>query len=677
MLTVKKQGSMSNHRWKISAWLLTTIIICGFLYVPSDDFADDLRAKYICGFIRQITWSNKETKLTIGILESNTMFSDELRRQAIPENLRDKTLTVVSLKNLENLPQLNLLYVNKNRNPDVKVDSLMAVAETNRFLLISEAALFRESMINFVAVNGQTYYELNEQALQKAGFTYMSVLPFAAVKTKEDWEALFKETKQELDLLKVDYEQLKKEIEIQRQEIARQEKIISDNAIEIALMAEEIKRRQEQIDAQLAQLKRLTNEISATKRELDKYHAEIEQQKSVLEEKQKLIDQQTLINQQFSKEIDEKMAQIGNLNTRINEYLATLKMQNVIIVLGALLVVFLAVFGFYAFRNYRQKQRVNLILKAQNEEITQQRDEIAHKNDVLKVQNEEISQQRDEIAHKNDVLKAQNEEISQQRDMIAHQNKEITDSIIYARRIQTAILPTPNMLKDDLEMYIFYRPRDIVSGDFYWMSKKEDKLIIVAADCTGHGVPGAFMSMLGVAFLNEIVGKENELYANEILNKLRDNIVCSLNQAGRIEKNKEYTKDGMDIALCVIDYPSMTLQYAGAYNPLILIRNDELTEIKADRMPVAYSDAHGQKQFTNNLIPLFPKDCIYMFSDGFADQFGGDEEKKYSGKRLKSTLLNVCELPMNEQENIMAQSYDEWKGKNEQIDDVLLIGIRV
>ena len=237
------------------------------------------------------------------------------------------------------------------------------------------------------------------------------------------------------------------------------------------------------------------------------------------------------------------------------------------------------------------------------------------------------------------------------------------------------ILPTPNVLYGYVDMFIFYRPRDIVSGDFYWMSKKEDRLIIVAADCTGHGVPGAFMSMLGVAFLNEIVNKKNELYANEILNKLRESVIVSLNQSGR----DEYTKDGMDVALCVIDYTSMTLQYAGAYNPLILIRNSELTEIKADKMPVAYSDFHGNKAFTNNIVPLLPDDRIYMFSDGYADQFGGFEEKskKYSSKRLKNTLLEICQLPINEQEKIIAQHYDQWKGSHEQIDDVLLMGIRI
>jgi len=176
------------------------------------------------------------------------------------------------------------------------------------------------------------------------------------------------------------------------------------------------------------------------------------------------------------------------------------------------------------------------------------------------------------------------------------------------------------------------------------------------------------------------VNKENEVYANEILNKLREHVVNSLNQpavGSAASEQQEHAKEGMDIALCVIDHQTSTLQYAGAYNPLIMIRNGELSEIKADKMPVAYSDYHGNKAFTNNLVPLMKGDCIYMFSDGYADQFGGSEEKKFSSKRLKASLLEVSSLPMNEQEKIMEQYHDNWKGNKNQIDDVLLIGIRI
>ena len=623
--------------------ILILLFVYGFSYAQSTNFSDEKRAKYICGFIRQITWPKKETKLTIGVLESNAIFSDELRRQAVPDNLRDKTLTVVSLKNLENLPPFHLLYVNKSWNPGANIDSLMTIAEKNGFLLITEAALFRQSMINFVALNEKTFYEVNEQSLQKAGFTYMSNLPSGAIKTKEDWEALFKETKKELDELKVDFERLQRQIEIQKQEIARQEKEISKNAAEITEMTREIERRREVMKNQREQLRNLENDIAEKQKQLKARDDEMNKQVEMIAAKQKEIEEQISINDQYSKDIEDKKSQIGGLNTQINEYLATLKMQNVIIVLGSLMLVFLAIFGLVVYLNYRQKNRLNRMLITKNAQITEQ-----------------------------------NVQIAQQNKEIAEQNKEITDSIIYARRIQTALLPSPKLIREHVELFIFYRPRDIVSGDFYWMSRKDDKLIIVAADCTGHGVPGAFMSMLGVAFLNEIINKEDEVYANEILNKLRTHVINSLYQAGRTEEENS-SKDGMDIALCVIDYPSMTLQYAGAYNPLILIRNGELIEIKADKMPVAYSDYHGEKAFTNNLIPLFQNDCLYMFSDGYADQFGGFEEvsKKFSTKRLKNTLLNVCNLPIDEQEKKMAQHYDEWKGSNIQIDDVLLIGIKV
>jgi serine phosphatase RsbU (regulator of sigma subunit) len=229
-------------------------------------------------------------------------------------------------------------------------------------------------------------------------------------------------------------------------------------------------------------------------------------------------------------------------------------------------------------------------------------------------------------------------------------------------------------------MFIFYRPRDTVSGDFYWMSKKKGKLVIVAADCTGHGVEGAFMSLLGVAFLNEIVNKENEVFANEILNKLREHVVNSLNQPAELAtEEEEHVKEGMDIALCVIDYPTLSLQFTGAQNPLIIIRNGEIIEIKADKMPVGYSEDHLDKTFTNNSITLETGDCLYIFSDGYAHQFGGDAEKtkKFSSKRLRAALLEVSSLPMSEQERKMIQLHDEWKGNNDQTDDVLLIGMRV
>ena len=257
--------------------------------------------------------------------------------------------------------------------------------------------------------------------------------------------------------------------------------------------------------------------------------------------------------------------------------------------------------------------------------------------------------------------------------LISHQKQEITDSIRYASRIQTAILPTPVILKEALkDHFVLFLPRDIVSGDFYWFTKQQNKMVLVAADCTGHGVPGAFMSMLGVSFLYEIVNKEGIMQPAEILNRLREFVKLTLSQTGK----KDEQKDGMDISLSTLDLDNMKLQWAGAYNPLILIRDSEVIEYKADKMPVAIHIT-DHMPFTNHEIDLQPNDAFYMFSDGFPDQFGGAEGRKYMSKRFKQFLLDIHQKPMEEQKEILHQEHLAWRGDMEQIDDIVVFGVRV
>ncbi len=257
--------------------------------------------------------------------------------------------------------------------------------------------------------------------------------------------------------------------------------------------------------------------------------------------------------------------------------------------------------------------------------------------------------------------------------LITRQKQEITDSIKYASRIQTAVLPTSTLIANVLpEHFVLFMPRDIVSGDFYWMTRKNNKIVLVAADCTGHGVPGAFMSMLGVSFLYEIVNKESILQPAEILNHLRNHIKTTLSQTGKFEEQK----DGMDISLCVIDKANRKLEWAGAYNPLYQIRKNELFEYKADKMPVAVH-INDHLSFTNHVVEYEPGDTFYMFSDGYADQFGGVDERKFMLKHLKETLLKIWDKPMPQQKEFLEKTHYEWKGDHDQVDDILIIGFRV
>ncbi|MBE9468882.1 MAG: SpoIIE family protein phosphatase [Bacteroidetes bacterium] len=264
-------------------------------------------------------------------------------------------------------------------------------------------------------------------------------------------------------------------------------------------------------------------------------------------------------------------------------------------------------------------------------------------------------------------------EVVKQRDQISEQKKSITDSIQYASRIQRALLPSKEYRDEILpEHFILFRPRDIVSGDYYWMKQKNGKTIVVAADCTGHGVPGAFMSMLGVAFLNEIANRDDVNDANEILNSLRNHVIKALHQTGK----EGESKDGMDIALCVIDADRKKMQFAGAYNPLYLIRNNELIQVKADRMPIGFYFKEAN-DFKNNEVELEKDDKLYIFSDGFADQFGGETGRKFMSKKFKQLLTEINNKPMSEQHDILDSTIDNWRGDIEQIDDIIIIGLKI
>jgi len=290
----------------------------------------------------------------------------------------------------------------------------------------------------------------------------------------------------------------------------------------------------------------------------------------------------------------------------------------------------------------------------------------------VKVRTREIEEQKVEIEAQRDEISEQKSYVEEQRDRIVIQNDEITSSIQYARRIQQAVLPGKRTLENTLpEHFIFFKPRDIVSGDFYWVEKKEEQIVVVAADCTGHGVPGAFMSLLGLTFLNEIVNHEGVLKASEILNRLRKNIIRAMSHKDEAEQ----AKDGMDLALVVIDRQLDMLEFAGAYNPLILIRNGELIEIKGDNMPVGQHIVEA-RPFTNHKVNLEHGDMIYLFSDGYPDQFGGEKGGKYKARPFKKYITQISNEPVKKQVTMLEKELKRWMGNEPQVDDILVCGIR-
>lgn len=301
---------------------------------------------------------------------------------------------------------------------------------------------------------------------------------------------------------------------------------------------------------------------------------------------------------------------------------------------------------------------------------------VAHLHKENEILEKKIELRTEQLKHANEELLAMNEEINTQMTIIEHKNTNITSSIQYAKIIQRAVFPSLEKLDAYFDQYfVLFSPKDIVSGDFYYTKQKGKNLYIAAADCTGHGVPGAFMSVLGISHLNEIISKGVLVKPYEILNELRIRIKKSLHQEGK----KGQTQDGMDIALCAIDLENTTIQYAGAHCPLYLIRkNDsgfELIEFKADLMPIGVHPK-DEKSFTNYDIPLKHGDTLYLFTDGYVSQTGGTNFETFKRKRFQEVLLKIQEHNLEEQKRILEQTLTNWQGNYDQVDDILIIGMR-
>mgnify|MGYP000934660720 CR=1 FL=1 len=257
--------------------------------------------------------------------------------------------------------------------------------------------------------------------------------------------------------------------------------------------------------------------------------------------------------------------------------------------------------------------------------------------------------------------------------LLEKQQKELTDSLKYGSFIQKALLPDATLLKRCFkEYFLLYKPCELVSGDFYWVSRKNNLVYFAIADCTGHGVPGAFLSILGLSLLNQLIEKCIDLKASIFLNSLREYIMKALHQTGDIYEQK----DGIDMAFCILDYKKHSITYSGAFLPLYIVRNyTQLIEIPADKMPIGIA-ADEERPFSDHEIALQEGDMIYLFTDGYVDQFGGELGKKFKYIPFRNLLLSVCKFPAEEQQKKIEEAHISWKGDISQLDDISVFGFR-
>jgi len=571
----------------------------------------------------------------IGILDKDEYLFFELGNlRKTRTKIRDKPVELVKFNSENQITHTQILYVNKAGG--FNLNKVKAAIEKHQTLLMTEGYEFRESMINFMGVEGEMpKYSVNEDLINKAGMKVNSNMMFQAIKTKEDWENLFGKANEQIIIQRDTIRQQLEMINTQKAEILHQKALLDSLDKEIATKEKTLNEKQKVLDRQFVQISKQQGEISVQKKTI------VVQQNEVQVQKDTLSNQKGKIAIQMAR-IDDQLKKIGEQEGKIKVQLVAIEKQKLVLyfVLFALLLV--SILGYYIYRGYKIKKEANIRLEEKNRTISMQKDEIEKQRDLA----------------------------AAQRDQIGYQKRHIEDSIMYAKRIQTALIPSLELFSDKLEHFVLYKPLAIVSGDFYWLSAQSNPQVIISADCTGHGVPGAFMSMLGVTLLNEIVNGKHILMPDQIIENLRQGIIKSLKQVAE----EDSIKDGMDIAVCVVDFDKNILWYAGANSPLYLVRGGELIHYRADKMPVAIH--YKMEPFTLHKIDLQRGDAFYIFSDGFADQFGGPKQKKFMSLQLRETLVAMAGKPMLQQGEELNEIFEEWRGDGPQIDDLTFIGIR-
>jgi serine phosphatase RsbU (regulator of sigma subunit) len=571
----------------------------------------------------------------IGILDKTSeLFWEMGNLSKTRKTIQDKPVQLVVFRSEDQIIHTQLLYVNKAGG--FNLNKVRARLNGHQTLLLTEGYEFRESMINFMGVEGEMpKYGVNEDMINKAGMKVNSNVMFQAIKTKEDWENLFGKASEQIVIQRDTIKQQLEMITAQKAEILHQKALLDSLDKEIETKEKTLTEKQKVLDRQFVQISKQKGEISVQKQTI------VVQQNEVQVQKDTLSNQKEKISVQMSK-IDGQLKMIGEQESKIKVQLEAIEKQKLVLYFVLLALLLVSFLGYYIYRSYKIKKEANIKLEEKNRTISLQKDEIEKQRDLA----------------------------AAQRDQIGYQKRHIEDSILYAKRIQTALIPSLELFSDKLEHFVLYKPLAIVSGDFYWVSAQANPQIIISADCTGHGVPGAFMSMLGVTLLNEIINGKHILMPDQIIENLRQGIIKSLKQVAE----EDSIKDGMDIAVCVVDFDKNILWYAGANNPLYLVRNGELTHYRADRMPVAIHYRMGP--FTLHKIDLQKGDAFYIFSDGFADQFGGPQQKKFMSMQLRETLVAMAGMPMLKQGERLNEIFEEWRGDSPQIDDVTLIGVR-
>ncbi len=455
------------------------------------------------------------------------------------------------------------------------------------------------------------------------------------------------------------------DLEKQKSQIEEQKAIIEEKNKVLGKSLEQIQIQNKSIEEQKAVIEEKNKVLGESLEQIQIKNKSIEEQKAIIEEKNKVLGESLEQIQIKNKSIEEQKAVIEEKNKILGESLEQIQIKNKSIEEQKAII---------EEKNKVLGESLEQI-QIKNKSIEEQKAVIEEKNKVLGESLEKIQIKNKSIEEQKAIIEKKNKVLGESLEQIKYQNKHIEQSVNYAYQIQQALFSSKNLLNNILEeSFIVFKPKDVVSGDFYWFSevnKNTDnhKIIVSAVDCTGHGIPGALMSMLGFNLFSNIV--RTGVYApDEILNQLHKGVRVALNQ------DVTDNRDGMDMTVCVIDVNKKIMEFAGAQNPLVFIKNDKIHRIRGNKYPVG-GYLVDETKFTKHVVKIDEPTYCYIFSDGFADQFGGHEHKKFMTKNMRNLISEIHNMPMQEQAGILELVTEEWRGDFPQIDDILIIGFKL
>ncbi len=629
--------------------LLFTLITCLFHlgYGQESDSKEKtdnnakIKAVFIYNFTKYIEWPEevKEGDFKIGVYNNPDLLA-ELETTAQVKKIGRRKMEIIPIKELNQVNDLHILYVGDFNQ--FGMDEIYLQIGNKPTLLVTSKANNPGSMINFIVIGKRQKFELNKTECKKQNLSVNPTLANLAINVKTSFSyprtsskkeperiepAILKINKDKLSTLSDEefdkaFIKMQKDLVLEREVSAKKDK-------EINALKSEITGLEAQVILKETELKIVQEEISLQEKKLLDLEGSIGLQQQEYIDNKKLAEESKKDLQRSVKKLEKMKVELQNINHLLdNQRLISYSIFFILLIIASL--------GFLAFNNYRKQKKQAAIISKQKT--------------LAEIQRDEITTQHLELEEK---------------------NREITDSINYAKRIQEAILPPLKLVQQNLkDSFILYLPKDIVAGDFYWMQNSNDKIIFAAADCTGHGVPGALVSVVCSNALNRAVREFDLSKPSKILDKTLEIVI------ERFEKSEEEVKDGMDIALCSYNPSTLKLEYAGAHNPLWLIKKgaDEVTEIKGNKQPIGkYANT---VPFNNHEIQLEKGDTIYLFSDGYVDQFGGERGKKLKSVNFKRLLLSIQEQSIDQQYDSVKNHFNSWKKDLEQLDDVCVIAFK-